>query len=114
MPIQLEKRGDVFILTPDLDGITDQAFAEMTAPDSVTLRDAYSSATKAVIFDLRNIDFIDSHGVGLMVGVRACMQEGRAFVICGLNDHLRGMMTVRHLDDLAEIYDDLDQALASL
>ena len=72
MPIQLEKRGDVFILTPDFDGITDQAFAEMTAPDSVTLRDAYSSATKAVIFDLRNIDFIDSHGVGLMVGVRAC------------------------------------------
>ena len=114
MPIHLEKKDDIFILTPDQDGITDRAFEEMTAPAGVTLRDAYSDAAKAVIFDLRNIDFVDSHGIGLMVGVRTCLQDGCVFAFCGLNDHLKSMLVVTHLDALGKIYEDLDQVLASL
>ena len=114
MPIRLQKKDDVFILSPDHEGITDRAFEEMIAPAGVTLRDAYSESAKAVIFDLTDVDFVDSHGIGLMVGVRTCLQGDCVFAFCGLNDYLKSMLVVIHLDDLGKIYDDLDQALASL
>jgi anti-anti-sigma factor len=114
MPIKLQKQNDVFILTPDQDGITDQAFEELIAPPGLSLRNAYSETAKAVIFDLRDVDFIDSHGIGLIVGVRTCLHENCVFICCGLSAHVRNLMMVTHLDDLAKIYDDLDQALASL
>ena len=64
-----------------------------------------------VILDLTGVDFLDSAGVGVLVGLfkHARLRGGRAR-FCGLTPGVRSVLEIIRLDRIFEIYDDVAAA----
>jgi anti-anti-sigma factor len=61
-----------------------------------------------VVIDLTGVEFLDSAGVGVLVGLfkNARLRGGRAR-FCGLTPGVRSVLELIQLDRIFEIYDDL-------
>ena len=69
----------------------------------------------ALVLDLTLLDYMDSTGVGVLVGaLRRFQVEGRDVLLAGPQRRILTGLRVTHLDSLFRIYDNLDLALASL
>jgi anti-sigma B factor antagonist len=64
-----------------------------------------------VLVDLSCVEFLDSAGVGVLVGLfkNARMRGGRVR-FCGLKPGVRSVLELIQLDRIFEIYDDVDTA----
>jgi len=67
-----------------------------------------------VVLDLAGVDFLDSAGVGVLVGLfkNARLRGGRAR-FCGLTPGVRSVLEIIQLDRIFEIYDDVAAATRS-
>jgi anti-anti-sigma factor len=67
-----------------------------------------------IVVDLTSIDFLDSAGVGVLVGLfkHARLHGGRAR-FCGLTPGVRSVLELIQLDRIFEIYDDVEAAVRS-
>jgi len=67
-----------------------------------------------VVVDLSGVEFLDSAGVGLLVGLfkNARLRGGRAR-FCGLTPGVRSVLELIQLDRIFEIYDDAETAVRS-
>jgi anti-anti-sigma factor len=67
-----------------------------------------------VVVDLTGVEFIDSAGVGVLVGLfkNARLRGGRAR-FCGLTPGVRSVLEIIQLDRIFEIYDDVSAAARS-
>jgi len=70
--------------------------------------------TPNVVVDLSGVLFLDSAGVGVLVGLfkHARGRGGRAR-FCGLTPGVRSVLELIQLDRIFEIYDDVDSAVRS-
>ena len=95
-----------------------QVRGEITAASDKTLMDAYAQAagpgTRAVMIDFRELEYMNSGGIGLLVTllVRANRQKQRLFAF-GLNDHYRQIFELTRLDEAIAIYPDEQTAAAA-
>ena len=87
----------VIVMRGEINGQADPALdnaysaAEQLAPDSVTL-------------DFAAVDYINSTGIALIVGVLARARAAhRPVSACGLSDHYREIFTITRLSDFMEI-----------
>jgi len=71
-------------------------------------------ASPDVIVDLTGVLFLDSAGVGVLVGLfkNARLRGGRAR-FCGLTPGVRSVLELIQLDRIFEIYDDVEAAVRS-
>jgi len=67
-----------------------------------------------VVIDLSCVDYLDSAGVGVLVGLfkNARLRGGRAR-FCGLTPGVRSVLEIIQLDRIFEIYDDVETAARS-
>ena len=66
-----------------------------------------------IILDLKNVGFIDSSGVGLIVGVYKTLQRAeKRFVLMSLSDRHREILNITQLDKILTIAEDRKNALA--
>jgi anti-anti-sigma factor len=67
-----------------------------------------------VLVDLTGVEFIDSAGVGVLVGLfkNARLRGGRAR-FCGLTPGVRSVLELIQLDRIFEIYDDVESAVGA-
>ena len=67
-----------------------------------------------VVIDLSCVDYLDSAGVGVLVGLfkNARLRGGRAR-FCGLTPGVRSVLEIIQLDRIFEIYDDVETASRS-
>ncbi len=67
-----------------------------------------------VVVDLSSVDFVDSAGVGVLVGLfkNSRLRGGRAR-FCGLTPGVRSVLEIIQLDRIFEIYDDVETAVRS-
>lgn len=67
-----------------------------------------------VVVDLSGVEFLDSAGVGVLVGLfkHARLRGGRAR-FCGLTQGVRTVLELIQLDRIFEIYDDVETAARS-
>ncbi len=78
------------------------------------LKRALSEDVGHVIIDLSKINYIDSTGIGELVGHLVRFQEHeRKLILVGPNERVRKLLRVANVDSLFSIYDDLDAALAA-
>lgn len=100
--------GSVAVL--DLRGLLDRAAEEQFA---AAFTDALAAADGPVVLNFRDVGFINSTGIALVVGAlargRTLGREVRAF---GLDEHYRHIFEITRLADFIGIFDDEPTALA--
>lgn len=81
------------------------------------LEAAYEEAVKQpgrVLMDFQSVDYINSTGIAVIVGVLAMARaEDREVGAFGLTDHYREVFSITRLSDFMTIYDDETAAVAA-
>ncbi len=68
----------------------------------------------ALIVDLRDLDFLDSSGLGALVGIARRFRDGGAVLrLANLNERVRKVFEITHAFSLFDIYDDVTAAAES-
>jgi len=84
------------------------------------LKDAIESEWKRdmawnIIFDLKNLKFMDSSGVGVIMGrYKKVKEKGGKIAICGLSNNMKKIIELSGLLKLVHIYEDVETALNEL
>lgn len=92
---------------------------ELNASASGVLTPSYDEAVRdgeprTVVLDFTNVDYINSTGIALIVGVLArARAEARTLVAVGLSDHYREIFEITRLSDFMQMYDDIGEATSS-
>lgn len=77
------------------------------------LMDAVKQHTpKTLALNLAEVDFIDSSALGVFVEVRRkATESGGSVAMTNLNDDIRGLMRIMHLDSVFTFIDDVSELL---
>jgi len=79
-----------------------------------TLKRALTSSRQLVL-DLSGVSYIDSSGLGTLVGVYSSARAGGADIkLAGLNQRLRDLLQITKLVTVFEVYDSVQQATEAL
>ena len=85
--------------------------------ESTALRDNLKKllgGTKRVVLNLSGVSYIDSGGLGTMVGVYSSARSGGADIkLSGLGQRLRDVLAITKLATVFEVYDTEQQAVAA-
>jgi anti-sigma B factor antagonist len=88
---------------------------EVDVHSAARLRDEVHSAELrdlALVIDLQAVPFMDSTGLGVLVGALARSQDsGRRLVLCGVSDRILRLLSLTGLDGRFTLVDDVDAAL---
>jgi anti-anti-sigma factor len=81
---------------------------EINSTADAALADAYSQAEQSnpatVVLDFHDVDYINSTGIALIVGLLARARAAhRSLTAVGLSDHYREIFTITRLSDFMEI-----------
>lgn len=72
---------------------------------------ARADSDSAVVVDLSGVPYMDSAGLGAILGIMAsCQRKGRGFGITGATDRIQTLFRVTHVDGLIPTFDSLDAA----
>ncbi len=91
-------------------------FGDINAAAKHGLDAAYADAIAAfpdrVLLNFGAVDYINSTGIALIVGLLArARAEGREVVAFGLDDHYREIFTITRLSDFMSLFPDEDTAV---
>jgi anti-anti-sigma factor len=102
-----ERDGTAVIeLTGEVDRYAEQAVESAYA-------EVASRGDGPVLLDFQKVDYINSTGIALIVGVLAkARADGRSVKACGLTDHYREIFEITRLSDFMTIFPDEASALA--
>jgi stage II sporulation protein AA (anti-sigma F factor antagonist) len=111
LEIRFTNRGSTLIAT--FIGELDHHFAEY-ARNKIE-REILKATTRNVIFDLSGLSFMDSSGIGVLVGRYANIRKlgGRAAIICR-NQKILHILEISGILKLMAIYEELDHAVSAL
>jgi anti-anti-sigma factor len=94
-------------------------FGEINSFTEDALNAAYAeaerSAPSAVVLNFTSVDYINSTGIALIVGLLAkARKERRRLVVYGLSDHYLEIFQITRLADFMSIYSNEQEALADV
>ena len=76
--------------------------------------DARELGTGAILLDFARVEYINSTGIALIVGLLAqARKSGTRVLSAGLSDHYREIFEITRLADFMELYSDEETAVAS-
>ncbi|XDA98597.1 STAS domain-containing protein [Sulfitobacter sp. LCG007] len=67
-----------------------------------------------VLIDLKEVDFIDSSGLGAIVAAFKSLGPGRMMALAGLSPTVQKVFQLTRMDTIFRIFPDLEQALSEL
>ena len=107
VPFEVEQRGEAVIVRPS---------GEIDLGRSPSLRTSISQVQrnkpKRLIFDLREVPYMDSSGVATLVeAMQVARRYQGALVLCGLHERVRSIFEIARLDMVFKIVDSVDDAL---
>lgn len=74
-----------------------------------------ADASSALIVDFTAVPYADSAGIGALVGAYVSRQkDGRTLTLVGVNDRVRAVLKVTHVESFFRFYDSLDAAQRAL
>ena len=72
------------------------------------------SSTRQIVLNLSGVNYIDSSGLGTLVGVYSSARAGGADIkLAGLGQRLRDTLSITKLVTVFEVYDSEQQAIAA-
>ena len=66
-----------------------------------------------VVVDLINVEFMDSSGLGAVIGCYKAMQETGGMALCSVHEDVKEVFTLTHMDRIFDIHADFDSCLNS-
>lgn len=76
-----------------------------------------SDSSKVLIIDFTKVPFVDSAGIGALVGAYVTHQkDGSSLLLVGVSERIHNALKVTHVEEFFRFYDSLDalqQAIAS-
>lgn len=70
-----------------------------------------ADSSKALILDFSAVPYADSAGIGALVGAYVNRQkDGRALALVGINDRVRSVLQVTHVEKFFRFFDTVDAA----
>ena len=67
-------------------------------------------AAKLLILDLTQVPFVDSAGIGALVGAYLTHDEGRRLALAGVTERVRTAMRVAHIEQFFQFYETVKTA----
>ncbi|MGJ8616125.1 MAG: STAS domain-containing protein [Sulfitobacter sp.] len=82
---------------------------------ALTFKDAMRRSTEGgqsdVVLDLRQVEFIDSSGLGAIVATMKFLAPDRALILAGLTTAVEKVFKLTRMDSVFSVFSTLDQAL---
>lgn len=77
-----------------------------------SLRAVISKKPKRVVVDLTRVTYLDSSGLAVLIdGMQKVQQYGGKFSLAGVQEDVKHVFDIARLDQVFEIYPDVDAAL---
>ena len=74
-------------------------------------QDMVRKETASIVLDLSAVPYMDSAGLGAVLGALAsCQRHGRGFAVACVNDRIRTLFVVGHVDGLIPAFDSVEIA----
>jgi anti-sigma B factor antagonist len=74
----------------------------------------FAAGPASIVLDLARVEFIDSSGLGAILGVLKRMPKGSELLICGPTDAVASMFKLTRMDRVFTICKTVDEAVAAL
>ncbi|MCL2564826.1 MAG: anti-sigma factor antagonist [Defluviitaleaceae bacterium] len=108
METSLKILGQTMIVVPigDIDHHTSIALREKIDKEAVR------ENIKNILFDFSNVEFMDSSGIGLIIGRYKLMSANNGITaVCHISDSLRRIFDISGLKKIVHLYGNLDEAI---
>jgi len=107
MSFETEIKDDIAVIT-----VTAGRLDANIAPDlKKVVGEIIDDGTSRIMLDLAAVEFMDSSGLGAVISSFKLTGQKGEFVICNMNEAVREIFTLTHMDRLFEIYPDADEGL---
>jgi len=81
---------------------------------AASLRTMIESQPKQVVVDLTKVTYLDSSGLAVLIeGMQNVQKYGGKFGLAGVQEDVKHVFDIARLDQVFEIYPDVDTALAA-
>ncbi|QXT40175.1 STAS domain-containing protein [Gymnodinialimonas ceratoperidinii] len=100
----------------DTVGVVHIADSRLDASIAIQFKEAFRNLTAGggdVIFDLSEVEFLDSSGLGSIVAVYKALGRGRHMALAGLQPPVEKVMTLTRMNAVFSIFPTVDAALAA-
>lgn len=101
-----ETNGVLVLTVPD-----DRIDATVALQFKESMRQATVKAQARIVLDLRNVSFVDSSGLGAIVGSMKQLPPNKTLDLSGLTPTVEKVFQLTRMDTIFKIYPDLDTAL---
>jgi anti-sigma B factor antagonist len=106
-PMSRKQTSSVLPLTGEIDLHVSPAVAE-------SLRTLIAKKAKQVIVDFTKVTYVDSSGLAVLIeGMQSVQQYGGRFRLAGVREDVKHVFDIARLDQVFEIYPDVETALAA-
>lgn len=108
--VQVSERDAFAVLA--VTGELDVATAPQLRQEAVRLT---SSGQAHLVIDLSGVDFLDSTGLGVIVGVlKRARTHGGELAVSGAENHVRKVFDITRISDVLPMYATVDEACAAM
>ncbi len=95
--------------------VTNSRLDASIAPElKQVVSDVIEAGSTRIMIDLDSVQFMDSSGLGAVISSFKLTGKKGDFVICNMNESVREIFTLTHMDRLFEIYTSSDEGFARL
>lgn len=107
LTMKTSSEGDILVV--DLEGTIELATVQ-GAKDGIA--EAWPEDTPKILFDLSGVRFVDSAGLGFLIGtLRRASEAGGDLKLSGLSSYLLGIFELVNLGKILKVYKTRDDAL---
>lgn len=80
------------------------------------LQNLVTNGVNAIVFDLTEVDFVDSAGLGLLMLARRLLldKEGAILRLCGVQARVKALLRMTRTDGLLHLDEDLESSLQAI
>ncbi len=110
MSFETEIKNDIAVLT-----VTAGRLDANVAPDlKQAVSDIVDGGISRIMLDLKQVQFMDSSGLGAVISSFKLTGQKGEFVICNMNDAVQEILTLTHMDRLFQIYPNAEEGLQKM